>query len=116
MNTVMQFLETTFSPLILIFTVANLFVMGLQAKMPEVIVALKNKKSMALIFVWGWVLGPALGLPDRLGSSSGRTLCNRYAPLQSGAVRAVPPTDGGKSSKETLASRAPLFHWRRLAQ
>ena len=29
--------------------------------MPEVIAALKNKKSMALIFVWGWVLGPALG-------------------------------------------------------
>jgi len=60
MNAVMQFLETTFSPLILIFTVANLFFMGLQSKMPEVIVALKNKKSMALICVWGWVLGPAL--------------------------------------------------------
>ena len=43
MNTVMQFLETTFSPLILLFTVANLFVMGIQANMPEVIVALKNK-------------------------------------------------------------------------
>jgi len=62
MNTVMQFLETTFSPLILLFTVSNLFVMGIQANMPEVIAALKNKKSMALIFVWGWVLGPALGL------------------------------------------------------
>jgi len=60
MSTVMQFLETIFSPLILLFTVANLFVMGIQANMPEVIVALKNKKSMALIFVWGWVLGPAL--------------------------------------------------------
>ena len=61
MNAVMQFLETTFSPLILIFTVANLFVMGIQAKMPEVIAALKSKKSIALILVWGWVLGPALG-------------------------------------------------------
>ena len=29
--------------------------------MPEVIAALKNKKDIALIFVWGWVLGPALG-------------------------------------------------------
>ena len=35
--------------------------MGLQVKMPEVIAALKNKKAMALIFVWGWVLAPALG-------------------------------------------------------
>ena len=56
----MQFLEATFSPLILIFTVSNLFVMGIQANLPEVIAALKNKKSMALILVWGWVLGPAL--------------------------------------------------------
>lgn len=60
MSTVMQFLDTTFSPLILVFTVSNLFVMGIQANMPEVIAALKNKKSMALIFVWGWVLGPAV--------------------------------------------------------
>jgi len=61
MSEFMQFLETIFSPLILVFTVSNLLVMGLQAKMPEVIAALKNKKSIALILVWGWVLGPALG-------------------------------------------------------
>jgi len=61
MSEIMQFLETIFSPLILVFTVSNLLVMGLQANMPEVISAFKNKKSMALIFVWGWVLGPALG-------------------------------------------------------
>jgi len=61
MNTVMQFLQTTFSPLVLIFTVSNLAAMGFQVKMPEVIVALRNKKSLALIFVWGWVLGPAFG-------------------------------------------------------
>jgi bile acid:Na+ symporter, BASS family len=57
----MQFLQTTFAPLVLIFTVSNLATMGLQVKMPEVIVALRNKKSLALIFVWGWVVGPALG-------------------------------------------------------
>jgi len=61
MNTVMQFLQTTFSPLVLIFTVSNLAAMGLQVRMPEVAVALRNKKSIALIFVWGWVLGPAFG-------------------------------------------------------
>ena len=61
MSTVLQFLETIFAPLILLFTVSNLAVMGLRAKMPEVITVFKNKKSLALIFVWGWVLGPALG-------------------------------------------------------
>ena len=61
MNTVMHFLEVTVGPLILIFTVSSLAAMGLQVRMPEVIVALRNKKSLALIFVWGWVVGPALG-------------------------------------------------------
>ena len=61
MNTVMQFLQTTFGPVVFIFTVSNLAAMGLQVKIPEVVVALRNKKSLALIFVWGWVLGPAFG-------------------------------------------------------
>ena len=61
MNAVMQFLQNTFSPLVLIFTVSNLAAMGLQVRMPEVMVALRNKKSIALIFIWGWVLGPAVG-------------------------------------------------------
>ncbi len=61
MSTVTQFLEIIFSPVILLFTVSNLAVMGLLANMPEVIAGLKNKKAVALILVWGWVLGPALG-------------------------------------------------------
>jgi bile acid:Na+ symporter, BASS family len=61
MSAVMQFLQATFSPLVLIFTVSNLAAMGLQVKMPEVVVALRNRKSLALIFVWGWVAGPAFG-------------------------------------------------------
>ena len=60
MSAIMQFLEITFTPLVFIFTVASLFVMGLQVKMDEVITALKNKKNLGLIFVWGWVVGPAL--------------------------------------------------------
>ena len=60
MNEIMQFLEVTFEPLVFVFAVSNLFYMGLHAKMPDVIAALKNKKAIALIFVWGWVLGPAL--------------------------------------------------------
>jgi len=61
MSAVMQFLQTTFSPLVLIFTVSNLAAMGLQVRMPEVAEALRNKTAMALIFVWGWVLGPLVG-------------------------------------------------------
>ena len=62
MSAIIQFLETTINPLILIFTVSNLGAMGLQVKMPDVAAALKNKKALLLIFVWGWVVGPALGL------------------------------------------------------
>ena len=61
MSSVMPFLQTTFGPLVLIFTVSNLAAMGLQVMVPDVMVALRNRKSLALIFVWGWVLGPALG-------------------------------------------------------
>ena len=61
MSSVMPFLQTTFGPLVLIFTVSNLAAMGLQVMVPDVVVALRNRKSLALIFVWGWVLGPALG-------------------------------------------------------
>lgn len=60
MNELMQFLETTFAPLVLVFTVSNLAAMGLQVRMPAVMVALQNKKSIALIFIWGWILGPAV--------------------------------------------------------
>jgi len=61
MNAVMQFLQATFGPLVLVFTVSNLAAMGLQVKVPDVVVALRNKKSLALIFVWGWVVGPVFG-------------------------------------------------------
>jgi len=61
MSTVIQFLQTTFPPLVFLFTVSNLAAMGLQVKVPDVLVALRNKKALALIFVWGWVLGPAFG-------------------------------------------------------
>ena len=60
MSEVVQFLEVTFKPLVFVFTVSGMAVMGLLSKMPEVIVAFKNKKAMALIIVWSWVVGPAL--------------------------------------------------------
>jgi BASS family bile acid:Na+ symporter len=62
MSTVIQFLHDTFPALVVIFTASNMAVMGLQVKSPEVIAGLKNPKILVLIFLWGWVLGPALGL------------------------------------------------------
>lgn len=62
MAAVMQFLQSTFTPLVVVFTVSNLAAMGLQVKVPEVAVALRDKRALGLIFLWGWVLGPAFGL------------------------------------------------------
>lgn len=61
MSAALQFLQATVGPMVLIFTVSNLAAMGLKVDIPEVVVASRNKKAMALIFLWGWVLGPALG-------------------------------------------------------
>ena len=60
MSEIMQILEAAFKPLVLIFSVSNMFYMGLQVKMPEVVAVAKNKKTLGLILGWGWVLGPAL--------------------------------------------------------
>ena len=61
MSEIIQFLQATFGALVVIFTASNLAIMGLQANIPQVIAGLKNKKTLVLILVWGWVLGPALG-------------------------------------------------------
>ena len=61
MNAVMQCFQTTLQPVVLVFTVSNLAAMGLQVRLPQVVTALKNRRAVALIFVWGWVLGPAFG-------------------------------------------------------
>lgn len=62
MSAVTQFMENTYPALTLIFVASNLAVMGLQVKMSEVFAALKDLRTLALILVWGWVVGPALGL------------------------------------------------------
>ena len=61
MTAIMEFLQGTFGPLVLIFTVSNLAAMGLQVNIPDVMVALRNRTALVLIFVWGWLLGPAVG-------------------------------------------------------
>jgi BASS family bile acid:Na+ symporter len=60
MNEIMQFFQPWFQPAVLIFTVSNLLSMGLQVNIPQVLKKLSNPKSLLLIFLWGWVLGPVL--------------------------------------------------------
>jgi BASS family bile acid:Na+ symporter len=60
MSEIMQFIEATFKPGVLVFVLANMVTLGLQAKMGNVVETFKNKKAMALIVVWGFVFGPAL--------------------------------------------------------
>ncbi len=57
----MQFFQTIFGPVVLAFTVLNLFSMGLQVNIPDVLEKLKDLKFLVLVLLWGWVLGPALG-------------------------------------------------------
>ena len=47
---------------VVIFTVSNLAAMGLEINKIEAFQALKSFKFIALILVWGWVVGPAVAL------------------------------------------------------
>lgn len=62
MESLLEFLQATFAPLVLLFTVSNLAAMGLQVHMPDVKKAFENKKAIVMIFVWGWLLGPIVGI------------------------------------------------------
>jgi len=61
MNAIMQFCQTSFSPVVVIFTVFNLLTIGLQVRIPNVIGKVSNLKFLALMLFWGWIVGPALG-------------------------------------------------------
>jgi BASS family bile acid:Na+ symporter len=61
MNAVIEFIQAAFGATVLIFTVSNLGSMGLQVNLPAVLLALRNKKFLVMVFAWGWLLGPALG-------------------------------------------------------
>jgi len=61
MNEIIQFCQSIFKPVVLIFTIANLSSMGLQVNIPQVIKKISNPKLLVMIFGWCWVIGPALG-------------------------------------------------------
>lgn len=61
MNAIQEFCAAYMTPLVLAFTVLNLFSMGLQVNIITVVKKMSNVKALLLIMIWGWVVGPALG-------------------------------------------------------
>jgi BASS family bile acid:Na+ symporter len=53
-------IQTVFSIVVVIFTVSNLAAMGLELNLREALRTLRSARAVALILVWGWVVGPAL--------------------------------------------------------
>ena len=60
MNEILQFCQSIFSPLVIVFTVSNLFSMGLQVNLGKMIKIVGNPKFLGLTFGLGWVIGPAI--------------------------------------------------------
>ncbi len=60
MDTIIQFCQTIFSPLVMVFTISNLFSMGLQVNLGKMFRIVKNPKFLGLTFGLGWVIGPAV--------------------------------------------------------
>jgi BASS family bile acid:Na+ symporter len=53
-------LQNAFNIVVVIFTVANLAAMGLELNLSDALRTLRSARAIALILLWGWVVGPAL--------------------------------------------------------
>lgn len=62
MKEIIEFCQPIMSPLVIVFTILNLLTMGLQVNIPQVIKKISNLKFLVLVLVWGWVVGPLLGI------------------------------------------------------
>ena len=60
MNEIIQFCQSIFSPLVIVFTIANLLSMGLQVNLGKMIKIVGNPKFLGLTIGLGWVIGPAI--------------------------------------------------------
>jgi bile acid:Na+ symporter, BASS family len=60
MDEVVKFCQPLFQPVVLVFTVMNLFSMGLQVNLGSMFKVVRNPKFLGLILVLGWVIGPAI--------------------------------------------------------
>ena len=53
-------IQVVFNVTVVVFTVANLAALGLETNLREALRTLRSARAIALILVWGWVVGPAL--------------------------------------------------------
>lgn len=60
MNEFIQFCQSIFSPLVLVFTISNLFSMGLQVNLGKMFKIAANPKFLGLMLGLGWIVGPAI--------------------------------------------------------
>jgi BASS family bile acid:Na+ symporter len=60
MNEIIQFCQPLFNPLVLVFTVTNLLVMGLQVDLGKMFKVVANPKFLALMLGFGWIVGPLI--------------------------------------------------------
>ena len=60
MNEIIQFCQPIFQPLVLVFTVSNLLVMGLQVNLGRMFKIALNPKFLGLTFGLGFIVGPAV--------------------------------------------------------
>ena len=55
-------LQVIFNIVVVIFTVTNIAALGLEMNLREALKHLYNLRSVGLVLLWGWVVGPALAL------------------------------------------------------
>jgi BASS family bile acid:Na+ symporter len=91
-------MQIVFNIVVVIFTVSNLAAMGLELNLREAMRTLRSARAIALILVWGWVVGPALAwliikiIPLTEGHAAGLLLislapCAPFYPLMARKAR-----------------------------
>jgi BASS family bile acid:Na+ symporter len=60
MNEILQFCQSIFNPLVIVFTVTNLLSMGLQVEFGKMMKIVGNPRFPGLMLALGWVAGPAI--------------------------------------------------------
>jgi BASS family bile acid:Na+ symporter len=60
MNEIIQFCQSIFQPLVVVFTISNLFSMGLQVNLGKMFKTAGSPKFLGLTFGLGWIVGPAI--------------------------------------------------------
>jgi len=53
-------LDDLFKIAVVIFTVTNIGALGLETNLREALKTLYSFRAVGLVFLWGWIVGPAL--------------------------------------------------------